>query len=282
VSRTSTSAGEREVRDFVESLGFETKHGYIPGNNTFTYDVIVPEQRVVVEYNGVYWHSYPRTQRGMHYQKRRHAESCGHRMITLWEDHWKGRRARMESLLRRALTGGNRSIGARKTTVEKLQRFAASGFHESYHVQPFAVSRASEHYALLFEGEVVAVASFEKAGVLHRYTIKDGLSLPGGLRKLIAAFRKEHGVVEIVTYCDRDHFSGSVYRNSGFEHTGGTLQMSYVEGGVRVRREKYMKHKLKKVLGLDAVPADLKEIDICAEHGVFAVWNSGVDRYVLR
>jgi hypothetical protein len=185
----------------------------------------------------------------------------------------------MESLLRRAIEGPMTEIGARETTLVKVLRDVAKAFHEDHHVQDFRISTADQHYGLFDQADLVAVASFDKKGVLHRYTVLGGLSIAGGLQKCIKAFRGDFGDLPIVTYCDRDHFMGNLYRAAGFVQTGGTMTMSYVVGSVRQRREGYMKHKLPSLFG--DVDMDQREIDICAEHGVYACWNSGTEKYEL-
>jgi Zn finger protein HypA/HybF involved in hydrogenase expression len=279
-SERGVSEKELEVAEFITLLGVETQHGYLPDSDAkWTFDVIVPSHKLAVEFNGVYWHSYPRAHRGQHYHKRKNAEANGYRLITIWEDDWKHKRERMESLLRRAIEGPMTEIGARETTLVKVLRDVAKAFHEDHHVQDFRISTADQHYGLFDQADLVAVASFDKKGVLHRYTVLGGLSIAGGLQKCIKAFRGDFGDLPIVTYCDRDHFMGNLYRAAGFVQTGGTMTMSYVVGSVRQRREGYMKHKLPSLFG--DVDMDQREIDICAEHGVYACWNSGTEKYEL-
>jgi hypothetical protein len=280
VSQHSRSTGEREVDDYIASIGFETQHGYLPdSDNRWTFDVVVPGTKLAVEFNGVYWHSYPRAHCGQHYHKRKNAEAHGYRLITIWEDDWRFNRSRMESLLRRVLLGPQTKIGARVTEVSRVDHGTAKAFHEEHHIQDFRITVANQHYALFDSADLVAVASFDRKGTLHRYTVLDGLSIAGGLSKLIKAFRGEHGPLPIVTFCDRDYFDARVYRAAGFEKTGGQLTMSYAVNGRRQRREAYMKHKLPALFG--AIDETEKEIDICATNGVFACWNSGTERFEL-
>ena len=271
-----TSQGEIDLANFIATIADVKTQFCVSG---WTYDVAVPAKNLLIEFNGLYWHSHPRKRRGAHYAKRRDAEANGYRLITIWEDDWKRKRERMESLLRRAIEGPVTKIGARETVLVKVPRGVAKEFHEDHHVQDFWIPMADQHYGLFDQADLVAVASFDKKGVLHRYTVLDGLSIVGGLQKCVKAFRGDFGDLPIVTYCDRDHFMGNLYRAAGFVKTGGTMTMSYVVGSARQRREGYMKHKLPSLFG--EVDMDQREIDICAEHGVYACWNSGTEKYVL-
>lgn len=272
---TFVSAPETQLAEFVSRLTPVKTQFVLSG---WSYDIAVPAKKLLIEFNGLYWHSYPRKQRGAHYAKRRDAEANGYRLITIWEDDWAHKRERMESLLRRALFGPDLKIGARQTEVVRIPRVQARAFHEEHHVQDFTMAVANQHYALFDQADLVAVASFDRKGVLHRYTVLEGLSIAGGLQKCIKAFRGDFGALPIITYCDRDHFTGDLYRAAGFRADGGSMTMSYVTAGRRVRREGYMKHKLPSLFG--DVDLRRKEIDICAEHGVYACWNSGTEKYI--
>jgi hypothetical protein len=57
------------------------------------------------------------------------------------------------------------------------------------------------------------------------------------------------------------------------------MTMSYVVRKLRQRRERFMKHKLPALFG--DVDMSKREIDICAENGVYACWNSGTEKYEL-
>ncbi len=283
VSSVSRSAPELELHGFVESLGFAPMHGYLPdSDNKFTYDIILPERGLAIEFNGTYWHSYPRAHRAQHMFKRKNAESFGFRLITIWEDDWKLKRDRIEAHIKRCLLGPDIKIGARQTYLLRPTVAEAKAFHEAYHIQSFRNTNAREHYALALGGEIVAVASFSDSfvGTLHRYTVKSGLSIAGGLSKIVKAYIKDYSCIELVTFCDRDYFTGDVYDASGFRYDGTSTMLTYNVRGVRVRRENYMKAKLPELFG--EVDMSKREIDIAADNGVFACWNSGVDRYVWR
>ena len=273
------SRGEKEVSAFIESLGFTPRHGRIDVEGSWLFDAVVEEKKIVFEYNGVYFHSHPRTRRGKHQYKRKYAAARGYRMITIWEDDWTFQREKMEALIRRSLLGA-RSRGARDFDVVPLPKEAAESFHKEWHIQGYALRIPAVHYALVESGSPVAVATFRTSGVLERYALVEGLSIPGGLPRLIKAFRAEHGNVDIVTFCDRDHFSGAVYEAVGFEHVDTNLQMWYVRGPRRESRQRYMKHKLPDRFG--EVDMSMTERDICAENGVYAAYNSGTDKYVLK
>lgn len=241
----------------------------------YRYDIAIPSKKIVIEFNGAIWHSMKyRSDTGFHRDKRLYAESHGYRMISIWSDQWEAQRERMVLLIERACVGGQTKLYARKLSAGLVDFFKANAFHKRHHIQVGRVS-ASQNIALFEGGEIVAVASF-KGNELLRYSVKDGVGIVGGLAKCIAA----SGLDVVVTYCDRDHFTGGLYAACGFRHVGTTLQLSYLFKGERCRREKFMKHKLS-ALGIEVLPDDTEKTAL-ERAGIYGCFNSGIDKWIWR
>lgn len=278
---------EKDLLSFVRTLDPDAVgNTKIDGIDDYRFDVFSAKHRIVVEFNGLYWHSTARkSNRRYHIEKRLAAEAAGLRMITIWEDEWSINRKRFEHLLRRAFGHQQRSIGARKLTVMPVGKAIATDHHNRYHTQGH---RGGDHFGLFNKDDLIAVATFRKIrDELHviRYTVKHGYSVPGGLRRLIAA-TEWNGIV--VSYVDRDHFDGTSYLASGFTRTRTTIGYTYMLrrmiGGksrdVRHAREIFQKHKLPK-LGVEVRPDDT-EFTAMERAGGHQCWNSGVDRMELH
>jgi len=278
---TAISKPESSLSDYIKSLGFEVKTDIrLDGDRKLRFDCIVESKKMIFEFNGCWHHRFPRKEPMYHVNKRKYAEQLGYEMYSIWEDDFLLKNARIKELINRKLLGCNNKIMARKTKVEMIGRKSAALFHEQYHIQDFTITKPTEHYALFAnDGEMLAAISFDKSGVLHRYTIKSNITIIGGMAKLIAEFRRNNGNIDITTYCDRDFFNGNLYLACGFIKVSESKQLTYLAKGERVRREKFMKHKLP--LLFPDVDMSKTESQICAENGVYACYNSGIDKYVL-
>jgi very-short-patch-repair endonuclease len=278
-TRISVSKPERELISFIKTLGVEVvPNKRLGDSNNFKFDCLIPSHKIAIEFNGMYWHSVANKERNYHLNKRRFAEQNGYRLISVWEDEWFLNTNKIKALLTRTFSKPER-VGGRETIVVSIDRPMAVEFHKTYHIQNDAKSLATLHYGVLRAGELIAVASFSKDGTLHRYTIAEGLSIVGGLQKILKKVIADTGMTKLTTYCDRDLFEGKLYVECGFIKTKTTPQLTYKEGNKRVRRERYMKHKLSSLL--PKVDMSKTEVDICKENGIFACYNSGVDTYVL-
>lgn len=277
---TAISKPEAIMSEYIRSLGFDVKTDTILSKERkLRFDCVVESKKIVFEFNGCWHHRYPTKEPMYHVDKRRYAESLGYQMVSIWEDDWLIKNDRIKELIKRKLCGVGNKIAARKTIVKKVGRDIAAPFHELHHLQDFSISAPTQHYALYKQEEMVAVASFDNKGVLHRYTIKSETAIFGGMEKLISAFKKDNGDIDITTYCDMDYFNGKLYQAIGFKKVSETKQLTYLTKGRRVRREKFMKHKLHAIFG--EIDLNKTENEICAENGVYACYNSGIDKYVL-
>jgi hypothetical protein len=276
------SSGENEVADFIRAIDPEVEtNRKLSDVRGFRYDVVSEKHRIVVEFNGVFWHSAAKVEKDYHKIKREAAESAGYRMITIWQDEWINDRARFEDLLSRAFGAADVvKIGARKLSVVELSAGQALAHHRTYHVQKNPLA-ASFHFGLVDSaGLLIAAASFRKIGDvldLSRYTVRQGYSVAGGLARLC---KQCAGLADkVVTYVDLDHFDGRGYLAAGFKHTGFSLQMSYLRGSDRVNRQQFMRHKLTK-LGIDVQEGESERAAL-ERANIFQCWNSGTDRYEL-
>lgn len=266
----TVSTAEQNLADLV---AHHTKVTQQKNINGWVYDICVEEAKLLIEYNGCWWHSAKFLSNKHHHQIKRHnAEDAGYRVINIWSDDWEDNQARMMDLLLSAMGISNRrKIAARKSHLVQLDHHAANTFHATHHVQK-ALVVGDQHLGLMVDSELVAAATF-KGNILARYTVRSGISVQGGLSKLLRAST----LGRVITYCDRDHFTGSLYSSCGFTRQGTTLQMTYLYGTRRCRREKFMKHKLPGI-GIE-VRQDDTEKSALERAGIYQCFNSGIDRW---
>jgi len=125
-----------------------------------------------------------------------------------------------------SITQKTERIFARKTTVVRQTKPMAQPFFERNHLGGYAQSKFK--YALVFEGEIVAMATFAQGRNfnLHNKNIrsyeligfcqKNNYTVVGGLTKLIKHFARAHKADHISTSVDLDWATGDAYKISGF------------------------------------------------------------------
>jgi hypothetical protein len=147
-------------------------------------------------------------------------------VIHLWEDIFLTRKPQVLSRIK-SILGRNIRIHGRSTTVEKISKEDADLFLNQFHLQGNVGARY--RYGLVYKNEMVAVATFSNkrkmyhrgadhhSAELIRFATKDGITVTGGLSKLIKHYVKAVAPDDLMSYADRDWSLGKGYLSSGFK-----------------------------------------------------------------
>jgi hypothetical protein len=283
------SRAEDEVKNYVNGLGFSTFKGNnrtLPGLGRFDLDIVVPDKKVAIEYNGVIWHSerFGRNKTS-HLDKTELANSLGYRLIHIFEDEWLERRSAVEMRLRAILGVGLDKVYARNTRVSEISWQAAKEFLDTYHLQG-AGTPAKRCFGLKEKDVLVSVATFGAA----RFTDDDwellrfasSVRVVGGASKLLTAFTKTLDADgSLVSFADRRWSDGELYSALGFSFDGFTQpNYFYVKGVKRYSRQRFQKHKLENVL--DLFDPSLTEVQNCRNNGYYRIFDCGHGRWRLN
>lgn len=94
------SSGQRAVFSFIKNMGIETHLEYKVGG--LKYDIGVPEKKMLIEFNGTYYHSGENSA-ARDKRKYENAIQNGWNMVTVLEEDWNKNRPVVENLLRNQL-----------------------------------------------------------------------------------------------------------------------------------------------------------------------------------
>ncbi|MFD0941421.1 hypothetical protein [Pedobacter boryungensis] len=218
-----------------------------------------------------------------HYQK----ENV--QLIQLWEDIWIAKRAQVLNRIHSFL-GFNKSFHGRKAKIEEVNQKQTLNFLTENHVQGYVKAKYS--FGLLADNEIIGLASFSEgrpmkskgenyqSAELVRFASKGGLTIVGGLSKLIKHFTKQIELNDLMTYADKDWSLGKGYNKLGFtlsEITGPAFL--YVNRETLIR---YFPHRLPKTILLAFKEQnDLNLDDFLALNGFVKLFNTGNLKYHL-
>ena len=276
------SVGENEVRLFIEGLGHKVDHydsGFLGGYGA---DIVVEDSRVIVEYDGLYWHSELFHDSAYHMRKTLLAEEMGYRLVHVFSDEWTYKKDIVKARLRYLLhdVDGLR-IYARKCTVRLVDSMAAREFLYRNHIQG---SVNSPYRYGLYNGEtLVALMTFGKSRFesnvveLLRFCSDRDMNVVGGASKLFSAFLKDHpDISHVVSYADARWSTGhAFYEKLGFELTAMSSPGYFiVDGDIRKSRMQFQRHK---IAGTD--DEGKTEHEITLERGLFRIYDCGQYRY---
>lgn len=294
VVRYCRSNSEEKIAQFVEGLGFKVIRNYrIPKRGGYEIDIFIPDLRIGIEYNGLYWNSTEYHDKNYHKMKREMCYSEGIRLIQIWEDQF----LRNEELIFNKINyvcGYDRSniINTRKCAVEEL---SVSEYKEimKNHIQ--GGDKPQIRLGLKFDSIIVAAIGLAKPNLsrsskeqqklnqleLTRFVTNINYRVPGALSKFMSYIKKNFKADSVYSYADLDLVdkNKNVYVSSGFEEEKECMpDYSYVIKSKREHRYKYRKSKLKKLFS-EVYSDEKTEKEMMESMGYYQIWNSGFIKY---
>lgn len=213
--RSFISKPEIELREYIQSI----YPGEVTRTNDGAYelDIYVPDKKVGIEYNGNYWHSLKNKEKSYHYDKSKHYEDKGIRVIHIWEYEWDNPRQRpiLENIIKNALGLNSETIYARKCKIEIRSSASMRDFFDKNNIQGFRGGKFA--ICLVYNGEVVMAymmghCFFGKGKYeweVIRGATKLGYTVIGGASKIWNYFIKEYNPENCVYYIDYNYFNGN-------------------------------------------------------------------------
>lgn len=249
------------------------------GNNSrsIELDIFFPDKNVAVEFHGLYWHSEARVGKTYHLDKMFVCKEKGIDLIQIFEDEWENKPEIVQSIINTRLGIYENRYMARKTDRVEVDSKTACAFYEANHIQ--GKVGAKNHYGLVLDGELVAMASFGiRSSIfknnheieLIRFCTKLNTQVIGGLSKLMKPFTG----IKVKTYCDLRLFNGNGYKSVGFKVIGESKPgYYYVKSNTRYSRFQFQKHKLANML--DVFDSSLSESENMKNNGYSRIYDCG-------
>ena len=247
-------------------------------------DIIIPDLKIAIEANGVYWHTEEYKDINAHINKKILVESKGYNLIQIWEDDWKNNSIKQNIIKSRLKSkfGYSKKIYARLCEIKEATGNEAKEFLNANHIQGYIPS--TYKIGLYFKGELVELITVGKTRKLisgksnclelYRLCSKCGYNIIGGFSKLLTYFTKQHKGEELISYADCDwcQFENNGYKAVGFEQIKVTSPgYTYNIQGIRENRLNYTKDKLIK----QGYNKNLSEIEIMHNRGFYRIFDSG-------
>lgn len=226
----SGSYAENEIKEFI-NIDNVVKSRTILGNGQ-EIDLYYPDYNIGIEFNGSIYHSslngiYDIKKKHYHRDKFLLAKAKGIHLISIFDVDWDKNSDKIKIYLN-SLFSKNIKVYARNCNIQLIDKSIANEFCNKYHLQGSTIF-SSICYGLYFGSELVSVMTFGKLRMsstndgeyeLHRYCVKDNITVVGGANKLLKHFILDYKPTYIRSYSDNDYFSGSIYERLGFKNSG--------------------------------------------------------------
>lgn len=277
VNTTTNSHDEEYIYKFITSIysGKVIKHDRTT-IAPLELDIYIPDKKVAIEYNGVYWHS---TNIGMdknyHLNKTKLCEAKGIRLIHIFQNEWNSSKEICKSIISSAIGIYNTIIYARNCIVKEVSSSDTKVFLDTNHIQ--GAINASYRLGLYYNNELVQLICIGKSRFkkdeyeLLRMCTKLNIQVIGGFSKLL----KHQPYKSFVSYIDRAKFTGNSYSyNFTFDSYTKPSYFYWSKKTGRISRTMIQKHKLSKLLGTQFDPLKT-EIQNMMDAGFYQIYDCG-------
>lgn len=285
------SQPELEIGEFIRGLGVEYLEGDREVIKPQELDIYIPDRRLAIEYNGLYYHSEKFVDSRYHLDKTEKCLAKGIDLIQIFEDEWacENKREIVKSIIASRLGKYKRKLYARNTVKVEISAKEAKSFLEANHLQGFAASK--KYYGLKTKnGELVSVMLLTepRKGItvskntydleLVRFASLLNTQVVGGFSKLLTFA----GSKSVVTYCDRRVFNAMGYEAVGFERLRNNPPEYYYTLTKRDRQSRLGFQKKHLAGKLPKYDPDKTERENMRDNGYLRVYGCGTTTLVYN
>ena len=212
------SVDQDELSDWLESLNLKVERNNRRIIAPKELDIVIPEFKLAIEFNGIYFHSEISGAKGedYHLQKTTLCESNGFKLIHINSIVYKNNPKLIKSLIFSNLNL-NRKIHGRKCEVIQVAQLDAANFLSENSLN---FSKESElYFGLTFKSELMQVIGLTKVDdwILDYCCSKQLVTVVGGMSKLLAYFSRSFNPVKLTASIDRQFFNGNSLAKVGFK-----------------------------------------------------------------
>lgn len=279
-SECNISKGHQEIIDFLINNSVNININDRSIINPYEVDIYVPDNKLCIEYNGIYWHSYcSKEAKDDIYRHVKKLEICsrnGLKLINIYEDKWNNNSEIIKSFLLNKLNLTKIKIYARECRISNISNDEFRNFTNNNHIDGSVPTNIK--YGLFSNNKLVMVMGFNRH---HKFgwevsrlaTIKNHVVI-GGASKMFSKFINDFNPNMIMTYANRCYSDGLVYYKLGFDLIKITKpNYRYVKSGNVYSRQKFQKHKLKDKL--NNFDESLSESQNMFNNGFRRIWDCG-------
>lgn len=292
------STAEKSIEDFIV-MNNPNKEIIVCDRkiiSPFELDLYIPENKLAIEYCGLYWHSEMTGKDSTyHLKKLERCQKKGIDLLTIFEDEYYDKQDLVENKINNKLNIFNRGkINARQCNIANILPAQKKEFLNRYHLQGNDVSQI--YLGLFFKSKLVSVMTFARPSrsrasstminnnllwELNRYATDYNYIVRGGAGKLLEYFKRNYEWENIYSYADRRWSNGNLYTKLGFVLSNVSRPSYwYVPPGCHKReyRFTYTKHKLIS----EGFDPNLTEKEIMEQRGFTRIWDCGMLKFVLE
>jgi very-short-patch-repair endonuclease len=231
----SKTAIENVIENVLKKLNISYETGKFIGK--YKPDFILPELNIIVECDGLYWHSDAiNHNKYYHRDKQEFYKESGYRSLFFREDEIDTKIDIIESMIAHRCKL-SRPIYARKCTIEELPHKKVKQFFIDHHLMG---NGSGKGVVLKYNGEIVAACQIVQRDYvdISRFCTKLNTHVIGGFSKILSFIDKKYHK-DIHTFIDGRYGDGEYLKELGFELKNKDISFKWVKDDKTFHRLKY-------------------------------------------
>jgi endogenous inhibitor of DNA gyrase (YacG/DUF329 family)/very-short-patch-repair endonuclease/predicted RNA-binding Zn-ribbon protein involved in translation (DUF1610 family) len=274
----------------AENIIFENNNRKILNGKEI--DIYLPDYKLGIEINGLYWHSELFKEKNYHLNKTNECEKQGIQLLHIFEDEINNKLKIVMSIIKNKIGIINNKIFARKCQIKEIDNNISKEFLINNHVQGNVNSKIK--IGLFYNDELVSVMTFGKKRIsmgnkisiedeyeMLRFCNKLNTSVIGGASKLLSYFIKKYNSKSILTFADRRYSQGNLYKQLGFKFIGNTQPNYFYVILSNITREHRFKYR-KNILVQQGFDLNKTEHQIMLERKIPKIYDCGHMKYEIK
>ena len=229
VLNDKVSSAEKDIIEYLKKI---YKGNIVASDRTLLggkeLDILLPDKKIGIEFNGSYWHSTVFKNKYYHQNKTMLCLQKGIRLIHIFEYEWNNpdMQEKIKRYLADIVSDTKRVIPGRDTIIQEVDPITSSQFLSKFHLQGDAT--ASIHIGIFGDNELLGVMTLGKPRFssdyeyeIIRMCFKSGVTVIGGAQKMFKYFISKYNPKSVLTYADMAKFTGNIYLKMGFNLVKG-------------------------------------------------------------
>jgi predicted SprT family Zn-dependent metalloprotease len=274
-NRISTS--QKEICDWLNSIGIMTVTEHPV--NSLKYDIYIKTSNMVIEFQGLKWHSLPDAKR-KDLNKFRNAIKNNVSYMMVYEDEWLGKRNLMEDIIKQRLMVNKNAHKLRPSNIDvkRVEAKTVDEFYEENHY--IGKCKSPLNYVAYYNGSIISAMSFKRPTrksiyewELVRMASDPNYRVHGIWSKLFKEFKKDFNPNSIISFSDTRLFRGDTYEKLGFVLDGEISSDYYWVRGTK-RYHKSAMRKKKNEVGTES--------ELRKKEGYSKIWDVGKKRWLWK
>jgi len=274
------------IKDYLENNFIPFQKNTKSIINPFELDFYLPDHKIAIECNGLYWHSESMGKdKNYHLNKTKLCEEKNIKLLHIFSDEILLKPRIVISKLNSIFGLKKIKTYARKCEVREIDNNTKSKFLTKYHLQ--GDDKSSIRLGLFYKNRLLSVMTFGKTRVALGHTSKCGeyelirfcnnynSQVIGGASKLLKYFERNYVPTKIITYADKRWSIGGVYFKLGFKYKHDSKpNYHYTKNFIeKFHRFNFRKSELSKKL--DDYDPKITERENMLRNGWHRIWDCG-------